>query len=65
MSNEVRRLKRNTRLSCEGFPNHSIWVTRAAKDGSWVDVFVYDNQHRTSWTKRMPLPLSDSWAVVP
>lgn len=56
-------LKRNTRLRCEGFANHEVWVTRVAKDGTWVDVFVRAKNGFESWSKRMPLPLADVWSV--
>jgi hypothetical protein len=39
-------------------------VTRTAKDGTWADIFVYDNRTRTSWTKRQPLPLHESFEVI-
>lgn len=55
---------KGTRLHCLGFPKHQVTVRRVAKDGSWVDVFVYDLTTRTSWSKRMPLPLTDAWRVV-
>lgn len=58
------KLKKDMRLRCEGFPNQSVRVNRVAKDGTWVDVFVYDNRTRTSWTKRMPLPLTPVWSVI-
>lgn len=58
------KLKRNMQLACDQFPNHDIWVTRAAKDGTWIDVFIYQNSTRTSWSKRMPLPLTDAWTVL-
>jgi hypothetical protein len=55
------KLKRNTRLYCRGFPHQDIWVIRAAKDGTWVDVYVWDALSGASWSKRMPLPLGDMW----
>lgn len=42
-----------------------IYVMRAAKDGNWIDVFCYDNHTRTSWSKRMKLPLPEKWTKVP
>lgn len=53
---------RGDKLACEGFPDHSITVRRAAKDGSWIDVFVCDNRTRISWTKRLKLPLASVWS---
>lgn len=57
-------LRKGTRLQREGFRNQSVEIRRVAKDGSWIDVFVYDNPSRTSWTKRMPLPLGEMWTVL-
>jgi hypothetical protein len=58
-------LKRGTRLRWNGSPNQSIEVTRVAKDGSWADIFVYDHGSHASWTKRQPLPLHESFEVLP
>ena len=57
-------LRKGTRLRCEGFPNQTIEIQRAAKDGSWIDVFVYDRPSETWWTTRMPLPLGKMWTVL-
>lgn len=58
-------IKAGDRLACQGFPGHQVTVRRVAKDGTWCDVFVYDLLTRTSWFKRMPLPLADVWTVLP
>ena len=57
-------MRKGTRLRCNGFPDQTIEVQRVAKDGSWVDVFVYDRLPETWWTKRMPLPLGETWTVI-
>ena len=54
--------KRGDRLAYENGEYLDIHVTRVAKDGTWIDTFVYDNQALTSWTKRMKLPLSAKWS---
>lgn len=60
-----RPLRKGDRLSWIPAPQHSIVVRRVAKDQSWADIFVYDNRTRTSWTKRQPLPLHESFVVKP
>ncbi|QBI97404.1 hypothetical protein SEA_FANCYPANTS_67 [Mycobacterium phage Fancypants] len=57
-------IQMDTRLSRKGFPNYQVTVRRVAKDGTWCDLFVYDLKTRTSWTKRMALPLDDVWTVI-
>lgn len=39
--------------------NQAIIVMRVARDGSWADIRVVDNNQRT-WTKRQPLR-ADGW----
>jgi hypothetical protein len=58
-STDTPRLRRDDRLTYKHAPNLDIWVTRAAKDGTWVDIYVRDRRTLTSWTKRQRLPLAD------
>lgn len=46
------------------FPSLDISITRVAKNGSWADIFVYDNRTRISWNERHPLPLPADWKQV-
>jgi hypothetical protein len=41
--------------------NQTLTVRRVAKDGSWADVFTYDNKTLTSMSRRIRLPLHQNW----
>lgn len=45
----------------EGSRNQTLTVRRAARDGSWADVFTYCNRTLTSHTSRVRLPLHQNW----
>jgi hypothetical protein len=54
VSERISDVKRGDRFVWKGV---SIEVMRAAKDGSWAD--IYCREMGTSWTKRQRLPLPE------